>query len=177
MSLNNRISIRKNCEARGAVVDCEVELGPRSGAHPRPTTDIIILEPEKSQNDRVKEWIAEAGVEERVNCETCHCYVIYLFSHTSSSSPDHRHCVMLIIRTGCVIYRLRRDRLFQTAVINLFFVRSPFGAPQLKDLVRYRTLRTTSDIIFNTHRLYMPLMSFLREDVLFIYQWQSLYSS
>ena len=71
MSLNNRIAIRDKYEARGPVVDRQ-EMAPlESSARTGSTTDIIVLGPEKPQEDRMNQPVAEAGVVEGVNSESC----------------------------------------------------------------------------------------------------------
>ena len=59
MSLNNRVLIRDEYEARGVAVDCQLEVL-RSSARPGSSADTIIVEPEKAQNDGMYQGMAEA---------------------------------------------------------------------------------------------------------------------
>ena len=85
MSLNSRISTREKCDARRAVVDCEMEPHRRSNAHTEVTT---ILETVKPQNDYRNELVAEDKIEERVNGESYDHHGV-LHSHASSSSHEY----------------------------------------------------------------------------------------
>ena len=71
MSLNNRIAIRDEYEARGLVIDCQAMTTFKSSSHPGSTIDTLILEPEKPQEGRMNQPVAEAGVEEGVKSELC----------------------------------------------------------------------------------------------------------
>lgn len=68
MSLNDRVLIRDEYEARGVAVDCQLEVL-RSSARPGSSADTIIVEPEKPQNDGMYQGIAEVEEENRVNSE------------------------------------------------------------------------------------------------------------
>ena len=61
VSLNNRISIRDASEARGVVIDCQVEAIP-DRARSEATMDTIILEAVKPQEDLMKQPVAEFEV-------------------------------------------------------------------------------------------------------------------
>lgn len=65
---------------------------PRSGDRSGSTTDVIILEPVKPPGDHANELVAEAEVEERVNCESCACHVIVLHSYDSRLSRLQTLC-------------------------------------------------------------------------------------
>jgi hypothetical protein len=86
VSLNNRNSIRDTYYARGAAVDCQVELHLRNSAHPEATTDGIILEPEKPQTDRMDQ---PAEVEERANSKSCDHHVTVAIPYASNSFRDY----------------------------------------------------------------------------------------
>ena len=87
MSLNNRILIRDTYEARGGVIDCEVVTVPAAAAAPsEATTDTIILEAVKPQEDLMKQSIAETEVEEIMNSEPCGRHIGVLLSYASSRS-------------------------------------------------------------------------------------------
>jgi hypothetical protein len=98
--LNNRIPVRDNFETHGAVVDCEAVARRRNGACPESTTNTLTLEPERPQNDCMNEPVLEAGVEERVNSESCDLHVIVSLSYASSSSHERRY-------RYCTLYGLR----------------------------------------------------------------------
>ena len=59
LSLNNRIYIRDSYESRGKVFDCQVVTVPIS-TRSEAIEDTIILEAEKSQEDFMKQPVAEA---------------------------------------------------------------------------------------------------------------------
>jgi hypothetical protein len=65
VSFNNRISIRDTSEARGVVIDCQVETIP-DRARSEATMDTIILEAVKPQEDPMKQPVVQAEVEEGV---------------------------------------------------------------------------------------------------------------
>jgi hypothetical protein len=75
VSLNNRISIRDTYGARGGLVDCQDLAAPSVSNNSRPgsTTETIIVEIEKPQEDLVRqlEPIPEADLEEWVIGESC----------------------------------------------------------------------------------------------------------
>ena len=81
MSLNNRIAIRDNYEARGAVVDCQAMEPFKSSVRTGSTTDTIILEPEKPQEGRMNRPVAEDGVVDGVNSESCDRHIIVSLSN------------------------------------------------------------------------------------------------
>jgi len=66
VSLNNRIAIRDNNEARGPVVDLHAMALFKSSVRTGSTTDIIVLEHEKPQDGRMNQPVAVAGVKEGV---------------------------------------------------------------------------------------------------------------
>ena len=81
VSLNNRIAIRDNYEARGPVVDLQAMMTFKSSARTGSTTDTIILEPEKPQEGRMNQPLAEAEVEDGVKSESCDRHVILSLSY------------------------------------------------------------------------------------------------
>ena len=84
MSLNNRILICDTYEARGGVIDCEMVTVPAAAARSKATTDTIILEAVKPQEDLMKQPTAETEVEERMNSESCDRLIGVLLSYPSS---------------------------------------------------------------------------------------------
>ena len=89
MSLNNRILIRETYEVRGGVIDCEVVTVP-AAARSEATTDTIILEAVKPQEDLMKQSIAETEVEEIMNSKSCGRHIGVLLSYASSRSRNGR---------------------------------------------------------------------------------------
>ena len=90
MSLNNRILIRDTYEARGGVIDCEVVTVPAAAARSEATTDTIILDAVKPQEDLMKQSIAETEVEEIMNSKSCGRHTGVLLSYASSRSRNGR---------------------------------------------------------------------------------------
>ena len=88
MSLNNRILICDTYEARGGVIDCEMVTVPAAAARSKATTDTIILEAVKPQEDLMKQPTAETEVEERMNSESCDRLIGVLLSYASSRSRN-----------------------------------------------------------------------------------------
>jgi hypothetical protein len=69
VSLNNRISIRDASEARGVVIDCQVEAIP-ARACSEVTMNTIILEAVKPREDFMNQAVVEIEMDERVNSES-----------------------------------------------------------------------------------------------------------
>jgi hypothetical protein len=81
VSLNNRIAIRDNYEARGLVVDLQAMTAFKNSARTGSTTDTIILEPEKPQEGQMNQPVAEAEVEDGVKSESSDRTVILSLSY------------------------------------------------------------------------------------------------
>ena len=102
MFLNDRISNREKYEAHRVVVGDQAAARINGSASPGSTTDTIILGPERPQENRLNDPVAEAGVEERVNGESCDRHGT-VSTYALSSSCNYRRCVMLVIRTGVMV--------------------------------------------------------------------------
>ena len=84
VSLNNRIAIRDNYEARGPVVDLQAMTPFKTSTRTGSATDTIILEPEKSQEGRMNQPVAEAEVEDGVKSESCDRHLILSLSYAQA---------------------------------------------------------------------------------------------
>jgi hypothetical protein len=83
VSLNNRISIRDTCGARGGVVDCQDVAGPSVSINSRSefTTELMIAETERPQKDLMGQPVVETEVRESKSHDR---HVILPISHDPS---------------------------------------------------------------------------------------------